>query len=303
MASSRKRQKSQNRWKEASQNEQESQDLYALLQIDTNKQGKISPEEIRKAYYKISLKTHPDRCPSEERELATQKFQAIGRAYLILSTQNLRHIYDTTGRIVTDEELRFESENPNGLSEDGIDWSEWFRSIFERVSIDTLDKAKRSYQGSDEERKDLLHYYNLHQGNMDTIMSCVIFSTMEDEPRFRDIIQEAIQDEIVPRYDIFCNEPVHTKEKRKKKQQREAKESSSHYKKALKSAMKGDTGGLLSAISLRQKERHDDLFKKITSKYIKNENQLVNLKMDPMTDAEFIAMDKKLWGKTPRPKI
>ena len=49
---------------------------------------------VKKAYYKLSLKVHPDRVPAAELEQATRKFQALGKIYEVLSDDQKRAIYD-----------------------------------------------------------------------------------------------------------------------------------------------------------------------------------------------------------------
>lgn len=276
-----------NTWKE-----DDHQDLYALFHVNRD----ATTEEIKKAYYKMSLKTHPDRCPPNEREQATKTFQVLGKAYLILSTPELRRIYDSTGRIVEDEEICHAS---NMQDTDNIDWSTWFKTMFERVSFDTLDKVKQSYQHSDEETQDLLKCYKKHHGDMSEIMSSIIFSTEEDESRFREILQQAIIDKKIPSYKNFTHEPEKKKEKRKKQYKREEKQAK-EYKLAMQRARSGDTDGLMSAIACRQKERQENLFKTLASKYINPESggKIRDLE-DPMTDAQFHALNQKLWGHTP----
>jgi len=55
---------------------------------------------VKKAYYKQSLKVHPDRVPDEEKENATEKFQTLGKVYSILSVEEKRKIYDETGEFI-----------------------------------------------------------------------------------------------------------------------------------------------------------------------------------------------------------
>jgi len=53
---------------------------------------------VRKAYYKLSLKVHPDRVPAGELEQATRKFQALGKIYEVLSDDERRAVYDEDGK-------------------------------------------------------------------------------------------------------------------------------------------------------------------------------------------------------------
>ncbi|KAB5593613.1 J domain-containing protein C63,13 [Ceratobasidium theobromae] len=67
---------------------------YELLHIPPTATG----EEIRTAYKKESLRTHPDRLGNatpEEKRVATEKFQAVADAYYVLSDPIRRKEYDT----------------------------------------------------------------------------------------------------------------------------------------------------------------------------------------------------------------
>jgi curved DNA-binding protein CbpA len=51
-------------------------------------------EEIKKAYRKLSLKWHPDKCPGNKEE-ANAKFLEIGEAYAILGDRERRRAFDS----------------------------------------------------------------------------------------------------------------------------------------------------------------------------------------------------------------
>lgn len=67
-----------------------------------------TPAQLRKAYYKLCLRFHPDKLASDlgndERELAKKKFQAISLAYTILSDEEKRKEYDETGDLYEDDD-------------------------------------------------------------------------------------------------------------------------------------------------------------------------------------------------------
>ena len=48
--------------------------------------------EIKKAYRKLAITTHPDKNPNDP--TAHDRFQAIGEAYQVLSDKGLRSQYD-----------------------------------------------------------------------------------------------------------------------------------------------------------------------------------------------------------------
>ncbi|KAJ9194443.1 hypothetical protein DTO164E3_7328 [Paecilomyces variotii] len=72
--------------------------------------------EIKKAYRKLAITTHPDKNPGDE--TAHARFQAIGEAYQVLSNEDLRKQYDKFGK---------EQAVPGGGFEDP---SEFFSMIF-----------------------------------------------------------------------------------------------------------------------------------------------------------------------------
>lgn len=71
-------------------------DYYALLGVPQT----ATPQQIRDAYKRAALKTHPDRVPSDspERASRTKKFQLINDAYYTLSDATRRRNYDAARR-------------------------------------------------------------------------------------------------------------------------------------------------------------------------------------------------------------
>lgn len=65
--------------------------LYELLNVDVN----ASSSEIKKNYYLLARKFHPDK--NKNNPSAKEKFQKIGEAYQILSEEKLRRQYDLLG--------------------------------------------------------------------------------------------------------------------------------------------------------------------------------------------------------------
>lgn len=68
-------------------------DLYATLQIPST----ASKADIKKAYHKAALSSHPDKVPDDQREEADIKFKSISQAYEILSNDETRAAYDQYG--------------------------------------------------------------------------------------------------------------------------------------------------------------------------------------------------------------
>ncbi|KAI9500198.1 DnaJ domain-containing protein, partial [Coemansia spiralis] len=66
---------------------------YEILGLSSS----ASPEEIKKAYRKLSLKWHPDKNP-ENKEVAEEKFKLLAEAYSVLSDSEMRGLYDRYGK-------------------------------------------------------------------------------------------------------------------------------------------------------------------------------------------------------------
>ena len=68
-----------------------SEDYYKTLGLKRN----ASPKEIQKAYRELARKHHPDMNPGDER--AKARFQAVQKAYEVLSDEEKRKLYDRYG--------------------------------------------------------------------------------------------------------------------------------------------------------------------------------------------------------------
>jgi len=66
------------------------QDFYQILSIDRS----ASDDDIKKAYRKLALKLHPDKCKAAHAEEA---FKAVSKAFSCLSDSDKRAYYDRTG--------------------------------------------------------------------------------------------------------------------------------------------------------------------------------------------------------------
>lgn len=68
-------------------------DYYKILGVSKDS----SQEDIKKAYRKLALKWHPDRCPPDKKEESQKKFQDIGEAFEVLSDVEKKRVYDQVG--------------------------------------------------------------------------------------------------------------------------------------------------------------------------------------------------------------
>ena len=90
-------------------------DYYDILEVSRN----ASPEEIKKAFYKLAHKHHPDKGGSSD------KFKEINEAYQVLSNKEKRAQYDKFGRVFDGAGAGFQQGFP------GFEWQEsGFQSPF-----------------------------------------------------------------------------------------------------------------------------------------------------------------------------
>ncbi len=70
--------------------------LYDILEISKD----ASSEEVKKAYKKMAMRYHPDKCLDADEKVKNEaKFKDIQEAYSILSDENKRHMYDRYGTV------------------------------------------------------------------------------------------------------------------------------------------------------------------------------------------------------------
>ena len=188
-------------------------DPYEVLSIDKT----ASADQVKSAYRKAALKHHPDKAAEDEKDAAHHKFQQIALAYAILSDERRRKRYDTTGN--TSESL--------DLEDDDFNWTDYFREqTAAMVDGAMIEKIKKEYQGSSEEKEDILGAYEEFEGDMDAVYEQIMCSNvLEDDERFRKIIDEAIKDGRVESHKIYVKETKASKKKRAAKAKAEESEA------------------------------------------------------------------------------
>ena len=194
----------------------ESANLYTdVLNVSSD----ATPSQLRKAYYKLCLKYHPDKLSpnltNDEKELAKKKFQAISLAYTILSDEEKRKEYDETGDLYDDDEDL--SSSKEGMKQ----WTDYFDAVFPKVTTADIDAFEVKYKCSDEEEKDVLKYYAQFKGDLNKMVECVMLSSDADKERWvKDYINPAIEKGDVEDYKDMIKKTVGgapSKSKRAKK--------------------------------------------------------------------------------------
>ena len=211
----------------------------------------------------MSLKYHPDKVTDDEiKEANKTKFQCLGKIYSILSDEEKKKLYDESGIIEGDDTL---------FSSTGKDWDAYFRNLFKKITKEDINSYFEKYRDSAEERVDLLRIYEKCQGDMDLILDEMISEDlMDNEPRFRKILLEAIENNEVPKYELFVNENKKKASKRKAHYAKEAKEAE-----VLKKEMGIDESqdSLRNAILSRRKDQSNNFLDNLTKKYEKIEKE------------------------------
>lgn len=149
----------------------------------------------------------------------------------MLSNTQRRARYDRTGS--TEESI---------VDDAGFDWTEYYRTQFaEVVTMERIEEIKREYQGSEEEKQDVLKAYTRYRGDLDKLLETVLLSgVLEDEARFRAVIESAIEAGEVQAWDKFTKETEKTRENRRKRALKERKEAERAAASGSKSSEDGD---------------------------------------------------------------
>ncbi|EFO18271.1 DnaJ domain-containing protein [Loa loa] len=236
-------------------------DLYEILHLKGSKSKRMnySQAEIKKAFFKLSLQFHPDRCNDETKKLeTTAKFQILNHAYAVLSDKQRKAIYDEVG-IIGDAEI---------CSED-VDWLARWKLIFKKITKEDIDNFIRKFRDSGEERDAVKEAYIKYKGDMGKILNDVIGVTYEDEERLHNMISDMIESGELKATRYFVSEPERKKAKRRKAAQREAEEAEKILKEVQR---KEGAKDLVTLIQNRQQKNlasFNQLCDSLTVKYAK----------------------------------
>ncbi|KAI9346510.1 hypothetical protein BDR26DRAFT_855695 [Obelidium mucronatum] len=202
----------------------EDTDLYKVFGVAST----APAATIKKAYHRLCLQYHPDKLSilstDEEKQEAAVTFQRLTHYHSILADPARRQRYDETGFVGkvggSDEENGVAFEAP----EQG--WTAFFKELWGGlITEDTINAFALKYRGSNEEKEDIIKQYHTHKGSMQLVLESVPLCSFEDEARFRQIVQEAVDEGTVTDvYDGFFVEDKRATERRRKQAEREEKE-------------------------------------------------------------------------------
>lgn len=157
--------------------------LYEILEISSTS----TINEINKSYRKLALKYHPDRGGDSE------VFKALSMVHYILSNENSKKEYDEYGII--------NENNEGGEGEEGEEefefWYNYYRQLYPKINENDIKEYERNYKGSNEEINDIIELYNKYSGNLKNMMECIMFAEDGDEERIIEIIDNAIENNLI----------------------------------------------------------------------------------------------------------
>ncbi|KAE8713142.1 Chaperone protein dnaJ 6 [Hibiscus syriacus] len=250
---------------EGNQSSSNERSLYEILGVEKA----ASQQEIKKAYYKLALRLHPDKNPGDEE--AKEKFQQLQKVISILGDEEKRAVYDQTGCI---EDADLAGDVVENLRN-------FFRTMYKKVTEADIEEFEANYRGSDSEKKDLIDLYKKFKGKMNKLFCSMLCSDPKlDSHRFKDLLDEA----------IAAGELKETKAYKKwEKKISEMKPPTSPPRRKGKS-IKRPEPDLLAIISERRnerKDRFDSMFSSLVSRYGGNAES------EP-TEEEFEAAKRKV---------
>ena len=201
------------------------------------------------------MKYHPDKVSDEsKKDESNLKFQLLAKIYSILSDSEKKKLYDESGII--------DGEDTGG---DERDWTEYCKNLFKKVTKEDMVNFFDEYRNSDKEKSDLLAAYEKNKGDMDNILEEMFSENIiEDEPRFKKILLDAIEKKEVSKFEKFTNESKKKADKRKAYYEQEAREAED-----MKKEMGIDESeeSLKKAIMSRRQEQTTSFLDQLANKY------------------------------------
>lgn len=128
------------------------------------------------------------------------------------------------------------------------------------MSADAIERFAAEYRFSEEERDDVLAAYVAAEGDMDAVYEGVMLSNvLEDDERFRGIIDEAIEKGEVEGYKAYTKETKKRRNERLRAAKAEASEAQEYAKElGVHDQLFGDASGSGPAKSKKGKKKKDD---------------------------------------------
>ncbi|CAI2342041.1 unnamed protein product [Caenorhabditis sp. 36 PRJEB53466] len=217
--------------------------LYKVLGVEKN----CDEKALKKGYYRQSMRWHPDKSNLKEEEKAeyTTKFQLLNKAYQILSDDERRKIYDETGSV--DDEA----------GELKADVLKAWRSMFRKVTKEDIDNFMEQFEGSEQQKQDLIAAYKKHDGDIRKIQETVI--GYGDIEKLKGTLDALIDEGIIGNTKKY---EATTSEKKIKAYKRKAEKEAAEVENSTDSH-----SDLVALIQGRQQERNSSFLDALAAKY------------------------------------
>jgi DnaJ family protein C protein 9 len=213
-------------------------------------------------------------------------------------------------------------------ADDDFDWLSFYRQQFEDVvNEESMKRIADEYKGSEKEKSDLLAAYTKYKGRFAYIYEAVMLSDiLEDDDRFRTIINQAIELGTVESYAAWERENNDEKRQKAKDAERKRKAdwdkrqaekeaqadadatagastSKPKAKGRAKKSAGGDMADLQALISQRQRARQGgNFFERLEAKYAQPSGGRGSKRATPMdegpSDEAFVAMGERKKART-----
>lgn len=249
-------------------------------------------EQIKKSYRKLCLVHHPDklvRKSEEEQAKSREQFNKVQFAFAVLSDAKRRARYDRTGQL---EDF--------SLGDDDFSWDDYFSGFKVEINEEVIAKDKLEYQGSEEEKQDVLSEFLHAKGDFLQLFELIphIEATDKDEQRLFEIVTAHVAPaelEKLGKWQKYQKNRKKLFKKYKSSIKDESKEAEELKKKILKAHENVDSEeALKQLIQKRQAGRIDSLIDKIESKYTKTGKKGKKTRSEyEIDDAEFDKIQKK----------
>jgi len=143
--------------------------------------------------------------------------QALSACYKLLSDGDRRAVYDESGEI--------DEEDDAGLLNEEKDWNQYWRMLFQKITVEDIKHFEKTYRHSEEEMIDLKQAYLDGQGDMEYVLSSVPCCSDEDQQRFVDLIGQWVEKDELPFLKAFRQLTAKELKARKRKAEKEEREA------------------------------------------------------------------------------
>ncbi|QPG77263.1 hypothetical protein FOA43_004671 [Brettanomyces nanus] len=233
--------------------------------------AKDSPPTVRKAYFKLCLKYHPDKLgkvtEKSKGEYKT-RFERIQFSYAILGNIKRRKRYDDTGSLDDDD----------FLAED-FNWKDLFHRYNSiEVTEEMIEEDRNKYQDSKEEYEDIKESMTYYQGDFLKLFEVIphLEFTQQEEERMFDMVKRMLKKKEIERYQNWGNY-IENRTKEVKRMLRNVNKESLEADKMLqeiqkkakqKAKLKEDSANIsLQALIEAKHSKNNDPFEALLAKY------------------------------------